>query len=139
MVVRLKISRASLESSSLREIEELSGENVWACYQCGCCSAGCPLTFAMDLLPNQVIRMLHLGQLDEVARSDTVWLCASCLACMSRCPRGVDLSRINEAVRYLTMRRGKAGDRFAPEAVPLAVRRSAPPQALASVFRKMGD
>jgi len=139
MVVRLKISKASLASSSLHEVEKLSGENVWACYQCGNCSAGCPLSFAMDLLPNQVIRLLHLGQIDEVARSKTVWMCASCLTCMSRCPRGVDLSKINEAVRYLALDRGKSEDRYGPETVPLEVRRQAPPQGLASVFRKMGS
>lgn len=138
MVVRLKISKASLESSSLQEVEELSGENVWACYQCGCCSAGCPLSFAMDLLPNQVIRLLHLGQLEDVSSYNSVWLCASCLACMNRCPRGVDLSRINEAIRYLALQRGKAPDRYGPEAVPPETKRDAPPQAFASAFRKMG-
>jgi heterodisulfide reductase subunit C len=93
----------------------------------------------MDILPNQVIRLLHLGQLDDVAACSTVWLCASCLACMNRCPRGVDLSRINEAVRYLALKKGKAPDRYGPETVPIAARHEAPPQALASVFRKMGN
>ena len=36
------------------------------------------------------------------------------------------------------LERGKEGDRYGPEAVPLQVRREAPPQGLASVFRKMG-
>ncbi len=136
--MRLRISKSSLESEFLKEVEELSGENVWACYQCGNCSAGCPLSHAMELLPNQVIRLLHLGQADEVFAANTTWLCASCMTCISRCPRGVDLSRIHAAIRHLAMRRGKAPDRFGPEQVPPDVAHEAPPQALISVFRKMG-
>jgi heterodisulfide reductase subunit C len=136
--MRLQISKASLESGLLKEVQDLSGENVWACYQCGNCSAGCPLSFAMDLLPNQVIRLLHLGQAEDVFGTETVWLCASCLTCMTRCPRGVDLSRIMEAVRYVALRRGKAPDRYGPDRVEPDEARDAPPQALASVFRKMG-
>ena len=35
--------------------------DLFACYQCGKCSNGCPVTFAMDYLPHQLIRMLQLG------------------------------------------------------------------------------
>ncbi len=35
--------------------------SVAACFQCKKCSSGCPLTFAMDLLPDQVIRLALLG------------------------------------------------------------------------------
>jgi heterodisulfide reductase subunit C len=37
---------------------------VPACYRCRKCSSGCPLTFAMDLLPDRVIRLALLGQED---------------------------------------------------------------------------
>ena len=43
--------------------ERLAGlTSVSACYQCKKCSAGCPLTFAMDFYPDQVIRLALLGQ-----------------------------------------------------------------------------
>ena len=45
----------------LSKVEELSGENLYACYQCGKCSAGCPMVEEMDLLPNQVILLVKLG------------------------------------------------------------------------------
>ena len=42
--------------------ERLAGlTSVSACYQCKKCSAGCPLTFAMDFYPDQVIRLALLG------------------------------------------------------------------------------
>lgn len=93
-----------MRSGSLREkVEELSGENLFACYQCGMCSAGCPLTEEMTLLPNQVIRLLQLDDW-SVMETNAMWICASCLACEVRCPKGVDLARVMEALRQIVLR-----------------------------------
>lgn len=62
---------------------------------------------AMDLLPNQIIRLIQLGQVEEVLKSKTIWICASCFTCEARCPKGVDLSKIMEALRVLLLRKGK--------------------------------
>jgi len=89
----------------LRErVEALSGENVFACYQCGMCSAGCPLTEEMDRLPSQVIRDLQQDD-PSLLESNAMWVCASCLACEVRCPKGVDLAKLMEALRQLHLRR----------------------------------
>ncbi|CAD7776471.1 4Fe-4S dicluster domain protein [Candidatus Methanoperedenaceae archaeon GB50] len=88
----------------LQKIEEISGENVFACYQCGMCTAGCPMVSEMDILPNQVIRLLQLGAMEEVINTRTVWLCASCYTCGARCPKGVNLSRLMEAIRLMILR-----------------------------------
>ena len=94
-----------VRSGSLREkVEELSGENLFACYQCGMCSAGCPLTEEMTLLPHQVIRRLQLDDW-SVMDSNAMWICASCLACEVRCPKGVDLARVMEALRQIVLRK----------------------------------
>lgn len=61
---------------------------------------------AMDILPNQIIRLLQLGQVEDVKDSKTIWICASCFTCEARCPKGVDLSKIMEAVRVLLLRKG---------------------------------
>lgn len=62
---------------------------------------------AMDLLPNQIIRLLQLGQEDEILKSKTIWICASCFTCEARCPKGVDLSKLMEALRVVLLRKGK--------------------------------
>lgn len=90
----------------VREIEEESGQKVSQCYQCGKCSGGCPMSFAMDYPPNQIMRMLQVGLLDEVLNSTTIWVCASCLTCSSRCPRGIDIAQVMDNLRMLATKRG---------------------------------
>ena len=92
-----------LDEQLLAKIEELSGENVFSCYQCGKCSAGCPFTEEMDLLPNQVIRKVQMGD-GRVLSADTPWICASCLSCEVDCPKGNDVPAIMEAIREISLR-----------------------------------
>lgn len=132
MRVKLKTGRERLKF--IERIEELSGENVFACYQCGRCSAGCPVASEMDLLPNQIIRLVQMGLDEEVLRSRTLFLCASCFTCQSRCPKGIDIARVMEAVRYLLDPKGK--DAFGPNDVPPETAKDLPQQVLVSVFRK---
>ncbi len=101
----VSLSRQVLRSDFVNKVKDISGQNLLDCNQCGKCSAGCPAAFAMDLLPNQVIRLAQLGQ-EEVLKSKTIWLCASCLTCASRCPRGVDLSKVMDALRLILLRSG---------------------------------
>lgn len=89
-----------------KEIEEICGERVSLCYQCGKCSAGCPVAYAMDYLPNQITRLAQLGMVDRVMKSSTIWMCASCQTCSVRCPRGIDLAKIMDALRILAKRKG---------------------------------
>ena len=103
--MRAKISAETVHGELVCEVEEISGERLLACNQCGKCSAGCPVASVMDLLPSQVIRMAQLG-MEEVLESNTIWICASCLTCVTRCPKGVSLPRLMEALREVSLRDG---------------------------------
>ncbi len=81
---------------------------VRSCFFCRKCSAGCPLTFAMDMLPHHVIRLALLGQEDQVFGSETIWVCSACQTCTTRCPNGVDLAGVMDWLKEEAVRRGKA-------------------------------
>ncbi len=132
--MKVELTRDSLRQGLLRRVEEISGQNVLACYQCGKCSAGCPAAEAMDLLPNQVIRLVQLGLVEEAMGSQTIWYCAACLTCAARCPKGVDLARVMEALRELALER--SGDHLAPSTVPARDLEEWPQQAFIGGFRK---
>jgi heterodisulfide reductase subunit C len=87
-----------------KKIEELSGVNLSLCFQCEKCTNGCPVSFAMDIQPHRVMRLLHLGQVDRVLRSKTIWTCASCETCTTRCPNGIDTARVMDTMRQLSGR-----------------------------------
>jgi len=126
--------RKDVRRERLRErVEELSGENVFACYQCGMCSAACPLTEQMDRLPSQVIRDLQRDD-PSVLESNAMWVCASCFACEARCPKGVDLAKLMEALRLLRLRR--ALDWLSVDELTQERIRELPQIALVASFRK---
>ena len=76
------------------------------CFQCKKCTNGCPVTFAMDLMPNQVMRLILLGQKEEVLKSKTIWVCASCQTCTTRCPNDIDIAHVMDGMRCLCREQG---------------------------------
>jgi heterodisulfide reductase subunit C len=88
-------------------IQSLAGSNVANCYQCGKCTAGCPVASRMDLVPNQLIRLLQLGRDDLALTSPSIWACVSCLTCSARCPKQVDCAAVLDALREFALREGK--------------------------------
>lgn len=88
-----------------KRIEETAGQNVYLCYQCVKCTSGCPLAEHFDLEPNQVMRLIQLGD-ESVLQSKTIWTCASCLTCSTRCPQGLDVAGIMDALRIEARKRG---------------------------------
>ncbi|MCK4722055.1 MAG: 4Fe-4S dicluster domain-containing protein [Dehalococcoidia bacterium] len=102
-----QVPKSVVPKPSLRKrIEELSGQKISACFQCEKCTNGCPVTFAMDIVPHKVIRLLHLGLVNEVLHSDTIWVCASCETCTTRCPNDIDIARIMDTLRQMSQREG---------------------------------
>jgi heterodisulfide reductase subunit C len=85
--------------SFLGEVEKESGVKVSSCFQCRKCSNGCPVTFAMDYHPYQVVRFVQLGLKDRLVGSSTIWICAACHTCVTRCPNDVDIPRLMDYLK----------------------------------------
>ena len=118
----------------VRQLEELSGQVVSDCYQCGCCTAGCPIGEDMDPPPSKAIRLLQLDRADELLKSSGIWMCASCLVCGTRCPRAVDYARIAEACRAIILRSRQS--KVDPDTVTAPELEEIPQQAFIASFRK---
>jgi heterodisulfide reductase subunit C2 len=88
-------------------INGMIGQNIDGCYQCGKCTAGCPLAYSMEIPPHEIVRLVQLGREEEALASHTIWLCASCETCTSRCPKNIDIASVMDALRILAFRQGR--------------------------------
>lgn len=102
---------SAADKALLSRIEAEAGTDIKQCYQCGKCSAGCPVAFAMDYTPRQIIRLLQMGMTDEALNAESIWICATCETCSARCPRGVDIASLMDALRREALRQGKITDK----------------------------
>ena len=132
--MRINISKRKIKDPFVAKVEELSGQNLLACYQCGKCSAGCPAVSEMDILPNQIIRFAQLGFKDELLKSKAIWICASCFTCNARCPKGINIAEVIEAIREILLR--KRQDHLKVKNLTDSEKEDVPPIAIISSLRK---
>ena len=131
MIRKTQISAANVEF--LDKIQEMSGQIVTLCEQCGTCSGSCPMVAEMDITPSHMMRMVLLGE-QHVLESRAMWVCASCFTCTVRCPRGLDPSKVAEALRQVKLR--KVLDELDLNDIPEDELKRLPQIALVSSFRK---
>jgi heterodisulfide reductase subunit C len=89
-----------------KELVEQVEPNIYYCYQCGKCTAGCPLSDVYDWQPNEVIRLIQLGRVDSIINSNSVYLCVSCEICSSRCPQEVNIAAVMSHIRIKSWQYG---------------------------------
>ncbi|UCF85657.1 MAG: 4Fe-4S dicluster domain-containing protein [Desulfobacteraceae bacterium] len=131
----IEISKKTVKSDFIDKVNELSGQNIYKCMQCGMCGGSCPMAGQLDTLPRRVMRMIQLGQKENVIDCKTFWTCASCHSCSVNCPRGVDLARVMEALRLLILR--KNTDHIEPSKLTAETVEELPQIAMVSGFRKL--
>jgi len=92
-------------------IEALAHTRLRDCYQCGKCTAGCPMSLGMDIKPNQLLRHLQMGQVEPALLAESIWLCVSCQTCTARCPKSVDCAAILDGLRQVALESGQISGR----------------------------
>ncbi|MFZ4400975.1 MAG: 4Fe-4S dicluster domain-containing protein [Bacteroidales bacterium] len=96
-----------IDNSLSGKIKKETGVSVARCYQCGKCSAGCPVSIDMDYPPSLLIRKLQTGMPEheeQVLRSKSIWYCLSCEMCIARCPMEVDIPPMMDYLRQESIR-----------------------------------
>lgn len=81
-------------------------DKVFACIQCGTCTASCPTAHLMEYSPRKVFRMIQLGLREELLHSDAFWYCTTCYSCTVRCPRGISITETMQALKRMAIRAG---------------------------------
>jgi heterodisulfide reductase subunit C len=84
----------------------IDGVDIQNCYHCQKCTSGCPMAQVMDYKPNEIIRMVQAGRKESLLRSSAIWLCASCETCVTRCPNAVDIARLIDVLREMSLEAG---------------------------------
>jgi len=80
-------------------------ENLMVCFQCGTCTADCPISRFSDFYrPRKIARMVQLGLKDRLLSDDALWLCSTCFTCVDHCPQGVEIAGIVRALRNLMVK-----------------------------------
>ncbi|SPD71822.1 putative heterodisulfide reductase, C subunit, HdrC [uncultured Desulfobacterium sp.] len=88
------------------EVKRRSGTSPCLCWHCRCCTNGCPFYQAMDIGPNDVIRLVQLGLKDRALRCSAIWVCVGCHTCSSECPMAIDISAIMDTLRQMALEEG---------------------------------
>lgn len=119
------LNTAHIDPKFKYEISQFPGaEKLMVCYQCGTCTADCPIARFNDFYrPRTLIRMTQLGLKDKLLANSVIWLCSTCYTCIDHCPQDVGIASVVRALRNLTVKTGP---------IPLVY------QELASNIRKTG-
>lgn len=83
-------------------VQKETGISPMDCYQCGKCSAGCPMSTEMEYPPSVIMRMLQTGDRDlaeKIISSNAIWFCLTCEMCYGRCPMEIDIPKIMDFLR----------------------------------------
>ncbi len=91
-----------------RKVMETPGaEKLMRCYQCGTCTADCPIAKRVpEFRPRQIARLVMYGQKERLMEGDLLYLCAGCYTCYEHCPQEVHVSEIVSALRKISLDEG---------------------------------
>ena len=89
----------TVDPTLLPEIQRYGAFDVSACFNCGNCTAVCPLTDDDATFPRRIIRYAQVGMKAELLASKELWTCYYCGECSETCPRQAEPGEFMAAAR----------------------------------------
>jgi quinone-modifying oxidoreductase subunit QmoC len=92
-----------VDPNLIKDLEHFGLKDAGKCFNCGNCTAICPLSTPENPFPRRMVRYAQMGMKDKLLTSPEPWLCYYCGTCSDKCPRGADPGETMMAMRrYLT-------------------------------------
>ncbi len=88
-----------VDTHLMDEIKAYGAVDIEACFNCGNCTAVCPLSTDATPFPRNNIRLLQVGLRDRLLDSIDPWLCYYCGECSQTCPRQAEPAEAQMAMR----------------------------------------
>lgn len=82
-----------------RAIIGLDAHDLLVCYQCGTCSAVCPISTADNPFPRKEMVWVQWGLRDRALGNSSIWMCHQCGTCNAYCPRDAKPANVMAALR----------------------------------------
>lgn len=99
-----------VDSNFLLELKEYGAVGAEICFNCGTCTAQCPLASDGHTYPRNMIRLAQLGLTDQLRGNVDPWLCYYCGDCSESCPREAEPAETMMALRrWLTAQYSGSG------------------------------
>jgi nitrate reductase gamma subunit/ferredoxin len=81
------------------ELQRFGATDISACFNCGVCTAICPLSVDGASFPRRMSRYAQLGMRDKLLSSPELWSCYGCSECTDSCPTQADPASFMAAAR----------------------------------------
>ncbi len=104
------ITDEQLDSNFKYEVlNEPGGEDFLKCFQCGTCTASCPVREVNNGFNcRRIIRLVKLGAREKVLTDSFIWMCSACYACYERCPQNVNITGLMTSLKNMAVKNGLA-------------------------------
>lgn len=91
------------------KLQKLGATRLALCYNCGTCTAICPLSKEKVEFPRTLIRYAILGAEEKLLASPALWLCYYCGECSDSCPRDAEPGEFMMAARRYAIEKYSIG------------------------------
>ena len=99
-----------VDDSRWEKVINLTGFDGNECFQCGACTATCPLGYMGEetIDTRNLMRRAQIG----LDLSEGIWNCSTCKLCENSCPRQVNIVNVIRGLRQLEFEDRKAPDKI---------------------------